>query len=113
MAIYDIKCNTVVSGDKITVDNFNFDSVGEFTFDPEDVDNQECLPSGEIEGYFNLTKEQRLHMISVNSKQMMCANFHSRSGYEIKEAWVDENGVVCVHLYNGDWYHYYENGTWG
>lgn len=36
-----------------------------------------------------------------------------RSGYEIKKAWIDETGVVCVRLYNGDWYHYYEDGTWG
>jgi hypothetical protein len=31
---------------------------------------------------------------------------------DIVKAWVD-NDIVCVRLSNGEWYHYYSNGTWG
>lgn len=31
---------------------------------------------------------------------------------KIIEACIDESGVVCVRLKNGEWYHYTDDGTW-
>ena len=55
-----------------------------------------------------LSLEQQTHAKKVNA-----AHLTFGFGYEMIETWVDENNVVCVRCKDGDWYHYYQDGTWG
>ena len=65
-----------------------------------------------IIGIENLTEEQKKLMHRVNKKHTDCVGNEYKSGMKITKVWLDENNTVCVKLRNGEWYHYYENGTW-
>ena len=65
-----------------------------------------------IIGIENLTEEQKKLMHRVNKKHTDCVGNEYKSGMKITKVWIDENNTVCVKLKNGEWYHYYENGTW-
>ena len=65
-----------------------------------------------IIGIENLTEEQKKLMHRVNKKHTDCVGNKYKSGMKITKVWIDENNTVCVKLRNGEWYHYYENGTW-
>ena len=61
-----------------------------------------------VAGFELLNLEQQAHIKKVN-----VAHLSYGSGYEMIEAWIDENNVTCVRCKNGDWYHYYDDETWG
>ena len=65
-----------------------------------------------IKGLVKLSKEQQEHIMRVNKHHTDCNGTDRKPGMKIVEAWVNENGVTCVRLLNGEWYHYYKNGTW-
>ncbi|WP_353106227.1 hypothetical protein [Acetoanaerobium noterae] len=65
-----------------------------------------------IIGIENLTEEQKKLMHRVNKKHTDCVGNEYKSGMKITKVWIDENNTVCVKLRNGEWFHYYENGTW-
>ena len=64
-----------------------------------------------IDGISKLTKKQRDLMFAVNELHTKCVGNEYKTGMEIMKAWVDE-GIVCVRLLNGDWYHYTSNYKW-
>ena len=64
-----------------------------------------------IDGISKLTKKQRDLMFAVNELHTKCVGNEYKTGMEIMKAWVDE-GIVCVRLLNGDWYHYASNYKW-
>lgn len=66
-----------------------------------------------IKGIEKLSKEQQELMLRVNDLHTKCVGTDYKDGMKIIEAWIDERNTVCVRLKNGDWYHYWENGTWG
>lgn len=66
-----------------------------------------------IIGIENLTEEQKELMYRVNNLHTKCVGTDYKEGMEVKKVWIDEKNTVCVRLKNGDWYHYYKNGTWG
>lgn len=65
-----------------------------------------------IIGIENLTEEQKKLMHRVNKKHTDCVGNEYKSGMKITKVWIDEKKILCVRLLNGEWYHYYENGTW-
>jgi len=64
-----------------------------------------------IKGIEKLTEEQKLHMFRVNERHKSGSS--RKEKFEILKAWVDERGCVCVRLADGDWYHYFADGSWG
>ena len=66
-----------------------------------------------IIGIENLKEEQKELMFRVNDLHTKCVGNDYKEGMEIKKVWIDERNTVCVRLKNGDWYHCFENGTWG
>jgi len=60
----------------------------------------------------NLTDEQIDFAILVNEKHTNSVGINQKNGMKIKKMWL-EDGLICVKLENGDWYHYYKNLTWG
>ena len=66
-----------------------------------------------IKGLENLSEEQQEHILRVNEHHVKCNGTDRQAGMEITEAWVDERDTTCVRLLNGEWYHYYADGTWG
>ena len=65
-----------------------------------------------IIGIENLTEDQKKLMHRVNKKHTDCVGSEYKAGMKITKVWLDENNTVCVKLRNGEWFHYYENGTW-
>lgn len=65
-----------------------------------------------IYGADKLSKEQRELMYRVNELHTKCVGNEYKAGMEIVKAWVNDKGIVCVKLLNGEWYHYTENGKW-
>lgn len=65
-----------------------------------------------IKGLLKLTESQKNHMHRVNEIHTKSVGDKYKAGMEITEAWVDKTNCVCVRLLNGDWYHYYSNGSW-
>lgn len=65
-----------------------------------------------IEGIETLTDEQVEHIYRVNDIHRDCVGNDYKADMLIKKVWVDEAGITCVKLKNGEWYHYLENGTW-
>ena len=65
-----------------------------------------------IEGIDKLTKEQKKLMFEVNALHTSCVGNEYKTGMEIVKAWVNDKGIVCVRLLNGDWYHYASNYKW-
>jgi len=59
-----------------------------------------------------LTAEQVTHMHKVHELHVACNGAERQKDMDIVKAWVD-NDIVCVRLSNGEWYHYYSDGTWG
>ena len=66
-----------------------------------------------IIGIEKLTKEQMELLLRVNELHTKCVGNDYKEGMRITKVWLDENNIVCTRLLNGEWYHYYENGTWG
>lgn len=66
-----------------------------------------------IHGTESLTQEQQDHLIRSNKQHTRCVGTEYKSGMAITEAWVDESGTVCARLKNGQWFHYYKDGSWG
>lgn len=67
----------------------------------------------EIIGFDGLTDEQQTHILAVNKRQIECSGTDRKLGLKILKAWLDESGVTCVKLLNGEWYHYYSDRSWG
>ena len=65
-----------------------------------------------ISGIEKLTEEQKKLMFRTNELHTKCVGNDYKAGMVIIKVWLDENNTVCVRLRNGEWYHYYENGTW-
>ena len=65
-----------------------------------------------IEGYDKLSKEQRELIHRVNELHSKCVGNEYKAGMEILKVWVNDKGIVCVHLLNGEWYHYTESHKW-
>ena len=67
-----------------------------------------------IAGISKLTKEQRDLMFAVNELHKKSVGNEYRAGMEIVKAWVNINdkGIVCVRLLNGDFYYYTSNYKW-
>ena len=65
-----------------------------------------------ISGIEKLTEEQKKLMFRTNELHTKCLGNDYKDGMKITKVWLDENNTVCVKLRNGEWYHYYENGTW-
>lgn len=66
-----------------------------------------------IKGLSKLSKEQIQHMFEVHKIHVACNGSKRQKNMDIVKAWVDKENCVCVRLSNGEWYHYYSNGTWG
>lgn len=60
-----------------------------------------------------LSEEQVQHMLRVNKLHIACNGLERQKNMQIVKAWVDKDNNVCVRLANGEWFHYYNNGTWG
>ena len=65
-----------------------------------------------IEGIEKLTEEQKKLMFEVNALHTYCVGNDYKAGMQIVKVWVNDKGIVCVRLLNGDWYHYATNLTW-
>lgn len=65
-----------------------------------------------IKGLSKLSEKQKRHMFDVHKMHVACNGLERQSDMEIVKAWVDKENCVCVRLANGEWYHYYSNGTW-
>ena len=65
-----------------------------------------------IDGISKLTKEQRDLMFAVNKLHKKCVGIKYKAGMQIVKTWVNDKGIVCVKLLNGDWYHYTSNHSW-
>ena len=65
-----------------------------------------------IEGIDKLTKEQKELMFAANNLHTKCVGSEYKTGMEIVKTWVNDKGIVCVRLLNGDWYHYTSNYKW-
>jgi hypothetical protein len=61
----------------------------------------------------NLSEEQKEHVKNVHERHVACNGTERQKNMAIVDSWVDENGCVCVELENGEWYHYYADGSWG
>ncbi|WP_430885180.1 hypothetical protein [Fusibacter sp. JL216-2] len=66
-----------------------------------------------IKGVCGLSVDQEEHMMRVNEDHKACVGYKYKDGLTVTETWLDENETVCVRVKNGDWYHYYLDGTWG
>lgn len=66
-----------------------------------------------IIGIENLKEEQKELMFRVNEQHTKCVGNDYKEGMEIVRTWINDNGTVCVRLLNGEWFHYWTNGTWG
>lgn len=66
-----------------------------------------------IKGFGKLTEEQKEILIRVNRIQIEGIGLEYKEDKVLTECWVNENGTVCGRTKGGDWYHYFENGTWG
>lgn len=64
----------------------------------------------DIEG---LSEKQIQHMHATHKLHIACNGTDRQKNMQITKAWVDKDNCVCVRLANGEWYHYYSNGTWG
>lgn len=65
-----------------------------------------------IAGISKLTKEQRELMFAVNALHTSCVGNDYKAGMQIVKTWVNDKGIVCVKLLNGEWYHYTSNYKW-
>ena len=65
-----------------------------------------------IEGIEKLTEEQKKLMFGVNALHTSCVGSDYKEGMQIVKAWVNDKGIVCVRLLNGEWYHYTSNYKW-
>ena len=61
-----------------------------------------------IKGIEKLTREQIELMKKVNQMHSQAMGKDA----EVIETWVDDDGLVCVRLADGEWYHYTEQGQW-
>ncbi|KAB3535656.1 hypothetical protein F8154_05860 [Alkaliphilus pronyensis] len=66
-----------------------------------------------IQGLSKLTEEQKRHMFNVHKNHVACNGYERKMNMKIVKVWIDKNNTICVRLANGEWYHYYSNGTWG
>jgi len=66
-----------------------------------------------IDGILELTVEQEEHMKRTNERHRACVGTDYKDGLTITEVWLDEKQTVCVRVKNGEWYHYYSDGSWG
>lgn len=66
-----------------------------------------------IIGIDSLNEEQKELMFRVNDLHTKCVGNEYKEGMQIVRVWINDNGTVCVKLKNGEWYHYWTNGTWG
>jgi hypothetical protein len=53
-----------------------------------------------------------IYVIADTVSQIHRAAFEHDPFGEIKEAWRDGNGVLCIRYENGEWYHYPSDGGW-
>ena len=65
-----------------------------------------------IEGIETLTDKQVEHIFRVNDIHRACVGNDYKADMLIKKVWVNEAGITCVKLKNGECYHYLENGKW-
>lgn len=65
-----------------------------------------------IKGLEKLTNEQRRLMYAINKRHVAGVGSDYKEGMQITETWLNEKGVLCVRLKNGDWYHYTNKGAW-
>lgn len=66
-----------------------------------------------VKGFESLTEEQQKHITKTNAAHKRAVWPENRSKCELVEVWIDEQGTTCARLTGGDWYHYYQDGTWG
>lgn len=65
-----------------------------------------------IKGIEKLTKEQRTVLLNTNNLQRDCVESPAlKRELELVETWVNDEGIVCGRVKNGNWYHY-KNGAW-
>ena len=65
-----------------------------------------------IEGIEKLTEEQKKLMFEVNALHTSCVGNEYKADMEIVKTWVNDKGIVCVKLLNGEWYHYTSSCSW-
>lgn len=65
-----------------------------------------------IEGIEKLTEEQKKLIFEVNALHTSCVGNDYKAGMQIVKTWVNDKGIVCVRLLNGDWYHYTSDCKW-
>lgn len=66
----------------------------------------------QVKGYAGLTDGAKAHLKQIYQSHMQAVGTEARQGLipiEVKEAreWVE------IYFNNGEWLHYYANGTWG
>ncbi len=66
-----------------------------------------------IEDISSLTTKQINHILRANSKQLNCRGRDYKVGGRLSKVWIDDDGTTCGRCQNGEWYHYYKDGTWG
>lgn len=70
-------------------------------------------------GYIEQTKGyEKLSDAAKKFFKMMYDKHMKVCGSELKDKWVpvkvtEHKGHLKVYMKNGDWFHYYVNGTWG
>jgi len=64
-----------------------------------------------IKGLEKLSPAEIDFISKVNENQKLAYGSEDAALYDVTEVW-KEDGVICVRLGNGDWYHYLANGTW-
>lgn len=69
--------------------------------------------SMKIEGFESLSPDQQTHLLEVHRDHVAANGTDRKPGMQIEKTWLDERGTVCARLKNGEWYHYYADGTWG
>lgn len=67
----------------------------------------------DIKGLSKLTDKQKQHMFKVHKSHVAANETEIQKKMQIIETWIDKDNCVCIRLSNGEWYHYYSNGTWG
>ncbi|KAB3534423.1 hypothetical protein F8154_08960 [Alkaliphilus pronyensis] len=65
-----------------------------------------------IKGYSNLSEVAKEHFVKIYKRH------NSGQGSDYKEGWTpkkvkEHRSFLEVHFKNGEWLHFYPNGTWG
>lgn len=67
----------------------------------------------DVEGFDLLTEEQCNHVKTTYNNHIKHVGLEHKKYMLLTKVWIDENSVICVRFLNDEWYHYYDNGTWG